>query len=175
MDTWMGANRPHTVPSLSAAVNRGNRTTERSMREPFEQDEYPIREGGRSVFPLSNSVRHGTLPTARSARSVSRRSIQLPYVTQRTSEGRRGTMRDVSPTSLRDSSPRFQFFPRIVATRSRGNVVVDRTRTARTSSGRLRPSASTASRTDFNAPLSVLFSLYTITTQFAAWISVKSF
>lgn len=47
----MGANRPHTVPSLSAAVNRGNRTTERSMREPFEQDEYPIRERREKCVP----------------------------------------------------------------------------------------------------------------------------
>lgn len=72
----------------------------------------------------------------------------------------------VPPTSLRDSS-RFQFFPRIVATRSRGNV-------AGPHSSVERPPPARASRTDFNA-LPVLFSLYTITAQFAAWISVKPF
>lgn len=110
----------------------------------------------------------GMLPTARSARSVSAfYSIAVRDTKERARDKGEGTgTRGWSPSPSRLSSW-FQFFPRIVAIRSRGNAV-DR---ARASSGRLR--LGIAHR--FQCAPGTVFSLYTITAQFAAWISVKPF
>lgn len=79
----MGANRPRTAPSTAASGRPG----EACEPSPSRTNTPVLREGGRSVCSLCRTVERYR-PQDRLDRS--RRSIQLPYVTQRTSEGREG-------------------------------------------------------------------------------------
>lgn len=124
------------------------------MRAPGRTSTVPEHERRRECS-LCRTVRHGTLPTARSARSVSA-FYSIAYVTQRTNEEERRETGQECPSSPRDSLSYLPLLPRIVTIRPCGNV---------RSTSPLREHSS-AHR--FQCAFRTIFSLYTITPQFAA-------